>query len=82
VRSGDVEDKDTLEFRNIDDLESGRIEEQRSAGGLASYQRRKDVRGHPIIVKILGPRLERYVIRTRKSSERRLDFPVSLSLGR
>src|SRR5690242_5398192 len=83
MRAGDVEDEDSLLFRNLDDLEARGVEETGSTGRLAADQWRIQVGARlAIIIESACPRLERDVRRTRCAAKTRANLPIAFLILR
>src|SRR5687767_11799104 len=81
--SRDVEDEDALLLGDLDDLEAGRVEEPRPAGGLAADERGIEIGARlSIVVERFSPRLERHVGCSRRAAEAGPDLPVALLILR
>src|SRR6188474_3650702 len=77
VRPGDVQQKDALQLRDIDDFKTGSVEESRPAGRLAADQRRIQVGGRrAVLIQRARPVLKRNVGSARKPAESRADLPI------
>src|SRR5262249_49488008 len=60
--TGNAENKDALQFRNVDDLKTRRVEHCRAGPRLAADEWRIEIGlGRAVIVERFGPRLERHV---------------------
>src|SRR5687768_5762901 len=77
VRPGDVQQKDALQLRGVDNLKPGSVEESRPAGRFAPDKRRIQVGGgRAVLVERARPVLKRNICGARKPAQSRADLPV------